>query len=98
VSEEIAFPELQDAILDRATLSQLFCDLSALAEVMEVRVKGGATALATDEVPTLARAHEVLASGEALGVQIRYRYAGRVWLDTLLQARGGVRLVRVPSV
>jgi hypothetical protein len=97
VSDDIALPDLQDALLDPGTLAQLFFDLSQLAEVLEIRVKGAPTALATEELTTLEAARTALASGAAMAVQLRYRFEGRLWLDTLMRTPSGVRIVRMAS-
>ncbi|WP_441285759.1 hypothetical protein ACSRUE_24855 [Sorangium sp. KYC3313] len=98
---EIRLPPLQEAVLDEATLDQLFFDLAEAAELVSVSLKGGATARAGD-LPRagsggdgLALARRALGDGTALGVQIRYRFAGSEWWDTLLRTPSGVRLVRV---
>ncbi|WP_437707251.1 hypothetical protein WMF45_26305 [Sorangium sp. So ce448] len=101
VDPEIPLPPLQEAVLDEATLDQLFFDLAEAAELVSVSLKAGATARAGD-LPRagsagdeLALARRALGDGTALGVQIRYRFAGSEWWDTLLRIPSGVRLVRV---
>ncbi|WP_437520279.1 hypothetical protein WME79_26305 [Sorangium sp. So ce726] len=98
---EIALPPLQEAVLDEETLDQLFFDIAEAAELVSVSFKAGATARAGD-LPRagsgsgeLALARRALRDGTALGVQIRYRFAGSEWWDTLLRIPSGVRLVRV---
>lgn len=101
IGPERPLPPLQEAVLDGATLDQLFFDIAKAAEVVSVSLKGGATARAGD-LPRagsggdeLALARRALSDGTALGVQIRYRFAGSEWWDTLLRTPSGVRLVRV---
>lgn len=94
-SEPIAFPPLCDAVLDAATVDQLFADLAGCTEVIEVLLKGAATARAGDERPSLAAAREPFVSGQVRAVQVRYRHAGDEWIDTLMHTPRGVRLVRV---
>lgn len=91
--EAPALPDVQDADLDRETLDQLFFDLSKLAELLEVRVKGAVDAHAVETEPTLEAALARLAEGFA--VQLRYRYQGSEWIDTLLPSPAGARLIRV---
>lgn len=101
IGDEIPLPPLQEAVLDEATLDQLFFDIAEGAEVVSVSLKGGATARAGDLQRAgsgggeLALARRALGDGTALGVQIRYRFAGSEWWDTLLRIPAGVRLVRI---
>jgi hypothetical protein len=95
---EIPLPPLQVATLDEATLGQLFFDVAHAAELLGVTFKGGATAHAhesADPRRALETARRLFAGGEGIGVQLRYRFQGATWLDTLMRAPGGVRLVRV---
>jgi hypothetical protein len=87
-------PPMWQAELDAAALGQLFADVGAAAEVLSIQGKAGAGRYASPDPLTLATAHERLASGELIGVQLRYRYGGSEWADTLLRAAAGFRLVR----
>jgi len=86
---------LTTADLDPATLAALFADLEELTEIDEVLIKGTASSHAG--VAGLAQARLALDSG-ARAIQIRYRWAGKAWLDTLMQTPNGIRLVRSPVV
>jgi hypothetical protein len=89
-------PELHQADLDRDTVQALFCDVAHGAELLEVRVKGGARDHAHEENPTLEGARIMLFEGEVRGVQLRYRHRGEEWCDTVLRAAGGrFRVVRI---
>lgn len=89
-------PELTEGLLDPATLERLFADLEACAEVLEVLTKLGPQERVTGSVrPSLAEAHDLLRAGGVRGVQIRYRYQGQEWLDTLLVRPAGTLLVRI---
>jgi hypothetical protein len=94
-TESLSLPTLHDALLDEGTLAQLARDLEGFAQVEEVLLKGGPTARAGERSVPLAEALEALRQGRVLGVQIRYRYQGTVWWDTLLRTAHGVRLVRI---
>lgn len=89
----IPLARLTTADLDPEVLSALFSDLATLVEIDEVLIKGDATAYAG--VTGLAEAQRALADG-ARGIQIRYHWAGKGWLDTLMRNTNGVRLVRSP--
>jgi hypothetical protein len=91
VSDDLVLAELQDAVVDDDTLRRLFGDLAALAEILDLRIKGGATDHATGGT-SLETARAALASGAA--VQIVYRYQGARWIDTLIPGARGTRIVR----
>jgi hypothetical protein len=96
--ENPPLPKLQDAILDTETLERLMQDIQSFAVVEEVLLKGGAVAMASEQSVPLAEALEVFRQGRVLGVQIRYRFQGTSWWDTLLRTSGGIRLVRIEHV
>lgn len=87
-------PAMWQADLDATALEQLFADLTASAEVLSLQGKAGAGRCASAEPLTLASARERLTSREIAGVQIRYRFENREWIDTLLRVGHGFRLVR----
>jgi hypothetical protein len=96
MSEIAPLPDLQDAVIDEATLDQLFFDIAQGAELLAIVYKG--TAGAADAAlapPDLAAARGALRGDRVLGVQLRYRHAGVEWWDTLLRTARGVRLVRI---
>ncbi|TNE89026.1 MAG: hypothetical protein EP330_12565 [Deltaproteobacteria bacterium] len=88
-------PDLQDAMLDRATLHQLVADLEQHARVLEVRTKGGQARRADAAPMDLRDALHALETGAVFGVQVRYLYEGAEWRDTLMRLPEGVRLVRM---
>lgn len=93
---EDALPQLQRALLDQETLDQLFFDLGAAAELREIVLKGASTLRADDmSKPTLDDARRLLLSRQVVGLQLRYRYGGSEWWDTLLPTPEGVELVRI---
>lgn len=87
-------PPMWQAGLDAGAIEQLFADLTVAVEVLSVQGKAGAGQYASAEPLTLASARERLMSGEFPGVQIRYRFEDREWIDTLLRVAHGFRLVR----
>lgn len=92
--DDVPLPPLQDTTLDEATLDALFLDVGALAELVAVVVRPR-EGLARSVGASLEAAREALRSGEAAGVQLRYRLQGSEWWDTLMRVEGGVRLVRI---
>lgn len=93
-ASSLALPELQDALLDLSVVEQLFRDIAACAEVLEVLPKFADRSYVTAKV-TLAEAHDLLLSHQARAIQIRYRYDGKEWWDTLMNLNGQFRLVRM---
>ncbi len=91
--ERPPLPPMHEATLDDAGLDALMADLSGAAEVLEVRVKGGAErhAQGAELGPALAR----LRRGEVRAVQVRYRFDGHDWFDSLWRIGGDYRLVRM---
>ncbi len=88
-------PGLHQAVLDEPTVRRLFADLQACAEVFEVRAKQAAREQTRDEQILLDEARDRLLDGSARGVQVRYRYQGEEWWDTLLRTESGFRLTRI---
>ena len=93
--DELVLPDLHEALLDDATLSQLFFDLEAAAQVIDVRLKTRPGAHADGETVSLESARHALASGAAIGAQIRYLHGNTEWWDTLMRTAEGVRLIRI---
>lgn len=87
--------ELQDAVLDRDMVDRLFFDVREAAELLGVTVKGALESMASAEGIDLDAARDALHDGRVAGVQLRYRFEGTEWWDTLLWTRGGIRLVRI---
>jgi len=92
----VNLPDLQQTVLDAATLDTLFADLAAHAQVLSVVPKLASNAMVAERVITLDNARAGLRDGTLRGVQVRYRFESREWCDTLIAAPGGgARLVRI---
>lgn len=90
-------PDLHQAELDEATLRQLFDDVIAHTELMEVVPKHAAEGY-VPEMPsiTLGEGLDLLLGGGVRALQLRYRHDGAVWWDTLMPTHGGTfRMVRI---
>lgn len=87
-------PLMVEGLIDAATLRQLFTDLLTAATVTDVREKGDPRGyvLPTELTPELAQ--DRLLSGLTRAVQVRYRYDGHEWTDTILGMPTGYRVVR----
>jgi len=83
-------------MLDAAQAEQLLADIEACAELVEILPKFGPQ----DQVPdaagvTLAEARTLLAARTVRGLQLRYRYEGADWWDTLMVVGDRFRVVRI---
>lgn len=87
-------PLMVEGLIDVATLTRLFADIQSAGTVLGVREKGGPTEYAAGEGMPPEVALERLRAGSARAVQVRYRYDGHEWTDTILAQPGGFRVVR----
>jgi hypothetical protein len=85
---------LVEAVLNDAQVEQLFSDLANHASVDGVLAKSGPREHAGTGNLDLAEAKRQLLSGAVRALQVRYRFDGTEWSDTLLRVPGGVRIVR----
>lgn len=97
MSDPAPLPDLHQAELDEATLRQLFSDVSAHTELLEVIPKHAASGYVAEIAAiTLAEGLELLLVGEVRALQLRYRHGGTVWWDTLMPTpQGTFRIVRI---
>ncbi len=87
-------PQLQQVEVDDALLDALVTDLTALTEILCVMPKAGAGRVVPKTMP-LAEGAKMLRENNLRGLQIRYRYEGDEWWDTLMQTPSGMRLTRI---
>jgi hypothetical protein len=88
----------QEVLLDEETVGQLFFDVGHVAELLAVIEKGPNERRAREPATTRAAldaAHAALARRELVGVQLRYRFGGEEWWDTLTHTASGIRLIRI---
>lgn len=95
MSEDVPLPELETGELDERTIDRLFDDIARDAELVAVLLKGGAELLAEGGGVSLERARQHLRERSVRGVQLRYRFGGHEWWDTLICAADRVRIVRM---
>jgi hypothetical protein len=88
---------IHEALLDEATVSQLFFDIDAAGELIDIAFKspGARRAAPAPGAASLADAQRALTCGEVAAVQLRYRFRGEEWWDTLVRTGAGVRLIRI---
>lgn len=89
-------PPLREGQLDAVALAELFADYVSCAEVLEVMEKGAATARAAAHCGGVGALLAGLLEGRVRAAQVRYRYQGEVWSDTIVRAAAGYRVVRAP--
>ena len=91
-----ALPELHSSSLDDAQVAQLLTDIEVCTELTEILPKFAAQQRVPDAASvTLAQAREWLATRAVRGLQLRYRYDGADWWDTLMQDGDRYRIVRI---
>ena len=90
-----SLPDMQQAILDPSTLTQLFRDIELCGERIEVIPKYSAEGYIPAGLITMGEGCALLASGKLRGLQLRYHYDGYDWWDTLMKTPQGIRLVRI---
>lgn len=95
MSAEIELPEMHQGELRPEELDDLLRDVELATELLGVTVKGAPRERTGDVAVPLAEARERLLRGEVRGIQLRYRYQGSQWWDTVLRAPSGFRLVRI---
>ena len=87
--------DYHEAFLDPATLEQLFVDLDGAADVLAVLAKGASRDRAHGGTLSLDEGKQLFMAKSVRGLQIRYRYQGSEWWDTLMHTPAGVRVVRI---
>ena len=97
MSHPAPLPDLHQSELDEATLRQLFDDVRAHTELMEVIPKHAATGYVPEIAAiTLAEGLAFLLTGGVRALQLRYRHDGAVWWDTLMPTpHATFRIVRI---
>lgn len=94
--ERLKLPELTQAVLEPEVLEQYFRDLEQCAGILDILPKFGAQVqVGAASGWGLGEARDAVLNGRVRGVQIRYRYDGAEWWDTLLCQPAGVRIVRM---
>lgn len=89
-------PALHNAMLDMAQVEQLLSDIETCTQLVEILPKYAAQGYVSDRAGvTLAEARTLLANRAVRGLQLRYRYDGGDWWDTLMLAGDRFRVVRI---
>ena len=89
-------PDLNQATLDWPGVETLLRDIEACTEITEIISKFAAQGYVPEaDTVTLADARRMLSGRSVRGLQIRYRYEGAEWWDTLMVVGQEYRLVRI---
>lgn len=88
-------PFVHDGALTREQLLVVIADIEAGTEVLAVNIKRQQRAHSDEQPVSLSLALEQLLEGTVLGLQVRYRFQGREYWDTVLRAPAGYRIVRI---
>jgi hypothetical protein len=92
----LKLPDLNMTLLDAAQVDQLFRDIELCAQITEIIPKFAARGHVPDTAAvTLAEARELITTRAVRGLQLRYRYEGADWWDTLMLVGDQFRLVRI---
>ena len=83
-------PELLEAEWDRDQVLQLFLDLAAGADVQHVQLRTASN----DRKVTLAEAEAAFIESWAKAIQVRYRFEGELWSDTILPGDPTTKIIR----
>jgi hypothetical protein len=75
---------------DRRRVMALFDDLAAGAEIQQVQLR----TLSVNRSVSLPDAVVAFADGAALAIQIRYRYEGSLWCDSIFPGDPFTKIVR----
>ncbi|WP_442483233.1 hypothetical protein [Aeoliella sp. SH292] len=89
------FPDLYQATIDNATLTELFRDIAALGMDVEVIPKQNAREQVGVASMTLTEAYTALREQSIRATQVRYTHAGQRWCDTIAPSDNGWRLIRI---
>ena len=93
-SETKPLPELHQSTLDSETVSTLFRDLEACAEIFAVIPKVAPGHITPSNI-TLQEGEALLNAGDLRGLQIRYRFNDAEWWDTLICVNNEIRITRI---
>lgn len=87
-------PELHQTVLTPDQLNALFNDLESCAEILFVMPKTAPGYVGIKEV-SLQEGQQLLVNGSLRGLQIRYKYQGEEWWDTLINRDGQIHITRI---
>jgi hypothetical protein len=90
VNDNEPLPELLQAEWPREQILALFADLAAGAVVQHVQLRTEVS----DQTVSLEEAEAAFAAGQARAIQVRYRFEGELWSDTLIPGDPTTTIIR----
>jgi len=95
-NKQAGAPQCVEAVLTASDLDDLFRDLAACAELQHIAVKDQSGRATADTVTTdLVSARLLIDQPHVTALQLRYRYNGDLWIDTLTHQEVDYHLLRV---
>ncbi|MCO5167419.1 MAG: hypothetical protein M9894_13815 [Planctomycetes bacterium] len=92
----MSLPEVLEGALDAPALEALMDDIAATGGLLAVVVRAGRQAAPPRGPSALPEVRAALLEGRVPGAQLRYRFEGREWWDTVMAAGPGRwRVVRI---
>lgn len=92
-------PPMREATLTPDEVKDLFSDIEQFATDIQLMQRSAQTVHASvqrvNDRDKLIAAREALLGGSIVRVQIRYRWQGSLWIDTLKKVEGGFHVVRI---
>ncbi len=88
-------PPIQSEVVDEATLDRLLAELRAKAVILSVTTRATRGQVGAVARATMEEARALLGEGRAVGMQLRYRFEGKHWCDTIQSTPDGFQIVRV---
>ena len=88
-------PDLNQAVVDEARLTQLFSDIETCTQVLAVVPRYASRQFIAPTSVSLDEGKRMLVSRRVRAIQLRYLYDGSEWWDTLIPVATGTRIVRI---
>ena len=90
MNENEPLPTLLQADWSRDQVLALFADLAAGAIVQQVQLR----TTSSDQPVTLADAEASFVADQAKAIQVRYRFEGELWSDTIIPGDPTTKIIR----
>ncbi len=90
LDSNVPLPEILEAEWAKDQVMQLFADLAAGAEVLHVQLRSSSA----DTTVPLAIAASAFAADDAQAIQVRYRFEGEMWCDTIMPGNPTTKIIR----
>lgn len=87
-------PMMVEGLIDSNLLRRLFVDLQTAATISEVREKNGPLTHSAESAKGVTEVFDRLLAGTARAIQVRYRFDGSDWTDTVFATSTGFRVNR----